>query len=303
MSYESYRVQVGAFDVLAVADGAIQYPVDAVFAAAPRPEVDVALAQRGLSTVQLTVPYTCLLIDTGEHKVLVDTGAGHLADHAAGIFPGLDHSTSTSGHLTASLKAAGVNPGDIDTVIITHGHPDHLGGTVDDNGQLQFPNARYFMSRAEWEFWMSPNAEATMMPAMVHIARHNLDPIEDRVTLVEDGFEIVPGVRALDAAGHTVGHMGVVVESEGQRLIHLCDCCLHALQTEHPTWTAVFDADPARVVETRRRLFKLASDADMLVFFYHFPFPGLGRLVCDGESWRWQPLTAPAGAAVERGVT
>src|SRR5215218_7450563 len=169
----------------------------------PLERVQEALRQLDLPTSQVLTPYTCLYIDTGQHRVLVDTGAGNLGAHAAQMFPGLDHSTSVTGLLLENMRASGVEPSEIDTVTITHAHPDHVGGTLNETGELVFSNAHYFISEEKWEFWNS-DAATTKAPAiMVETARRNLEPLEDRLTIIEDSSEIVPGVRAIATFGHT----------------------------------------------------------------------------------------------------
>jgi glyoxylase-like metal-dependent hydrolase (beta-lactamase superfamily II) len=137
MESGSFRFKIGEFECVAVSDGALNYPPESFFANVPLERVEEALRERNLPTAQIMTPYTCLFINTGEHRVLVDTGAGDLGAHATEVFPGLDHSTSVTGLLPENLRAAGIRPQEIDTVIITHAHPDHVGGTLDETGDLQ----------------------------------------------------------------------------------------------------------------------------------------------------------------------
>src|SRR3712207_5114049 len=158
MNTKSVRFEVGEFECISVSDGALNYPPESFFANVPLERVEEALRERNLPTAQITTPYTCLFIDTGEHRVMVDTGAGDLGEHAAQVFPGLDHSTSVTGLLPENLRSAGIEPPEIDTVVITHAHPDHVGGTLDETGKLVFSNAHYFISEEEWDFWDSEAA-------------------------------------------------------------------------------------------------------------------------------------------------
>jgi len=130
MNTGTFSFEIGEFECTSISDGALNYPPETLFANVPSEQVEEALREHNLPTDQLNTPYTCLLIDTGEHRVLVDTGAGDLGAHANQVFPGLDHSTSVTGLLLEHLKTAGVEPSDVDTVIITHAHPDHVGGHV-----------------------------------------------------------------------------------------------------------------------------------------------------------------------------
>ena len=236
-------------------------------------------------------PYTCLYIDTGEHRVLVDTGAGDLGAHAAQMFPGLDHSTSVTGLLLENLRASGVEPSEIDTLVITHAHPDHVGGTLNETGELVFSNARYFISREEWDFWNSDTATTKAPPFMVETARRNLEPLKERLTLPEDASEIVPGVRAVATAGHTPGHIALSIASDGERLLHVSDAVLYPLHLEHPKWTPVFDILPEPASASKNRIFDLAAEESALVFAHHFPpFPNLGYVRKQEQGWRWQPI-------------
>jgi glyoxylase-like metal-dependent hydrolase (beta-lactamase superfamily II) len=291
MEAGSFHFEIGEFECVCVSDGALNYPPESFFANVPLERVEEALRERNLPTAQIMTPYTCLYINTGERRVLVDAGAGDLGAHAAQMFPGLDHSTSVTGLLLENLRAAGIEPSEIDTVVITHAHPDHVGGMLDEEERLVFSDARYFISQKEWDFWNSDDAMEKAPTFMVDTARRNLDPLEDRLTFVGDTSEIVPGVRAVATFGHTPGHMALSIVSGGERLLHVSDTVLYPLHLEYPEWTPVFDMLPEQASASKRHIFDLAAKENALVFSHHFPpFPNLGHVRKQEQGWRWQSI-------------
>jgi glyoxylase-like metal-dependent hydrolase (beta-lactamase superfamily II) len=290
MNGESYSFKIGDFNCIAVNDGNHTYappdfppPSTMLFANAPGDALRQALARYGLSPESWTEwnsPYICLFVDTGEHRVLVDTGAGNLGP--------------TTGKLIQNLRAVGISPEDIDTVVITHVHPDHAGGITDDNGRLNFPQARYFLWRSEWDFWTSGQAEKTLdehsSEVLLRIARENLPPIKERLELVDSEIEIVPGVRAIAASGHTPGQMALLISSGNEQLLCVSDAILHPVHLEQPDWCCVTDIDYEQVPVTRRSLLDQAAAEKILVAAFHFPFPGLGYVIPQENTWRWQPV-------------
>jgi glyoxylase-like metal-dependent hydrolase (beta-lactamase superfamily II) len=191
-------------------------------------------------------PYTCLLLKTGHHKVLIDTGADGLAP--------------TTGNLLKNLQAAGTSPNEITDVVLTHGHPDHIGGVLEPSGQPAFPNARYLMSTTEWNFWNDSSAlhdavmDHHMKQMLVGCAQKHLPPLKGQIELFDGEKEIVPGIQAIPAPGHTPGHSALLVSSSEAQLLHLSDAVLHPLHLENPGWRNVFDLDPERTANTRREL-------------------------------------------------
>jgi glyoxylase-like metal-dependent hydrolase (beta-lactamase superfamily II) len=287
MDDQIYRFAVGSFACTAVADGTFPYPSAGFAANVPPERVAAELAAHGRPTDAIVTPYTCLVIETGRHRVLVDTGIGPLP-------PGLP---DTTGRLRANLAAAGIDPTQIDTVVLTHGHADHIGGTLDADGAVAFPNARFVMWRAEWEYWTAEPSLAELRiddhlkDLLRQWARTNLPPLRDRMVLVDREGEIVPGITALPAPGHTPGQMALAVSADGQTLLHLVDVALDPIRLAHPDWVAAFDYDPAQTVATRRRLFDRAAEEPALVLAYRIRFPGLGRVARSGEGWHWEAAT------------
>ena len=293
MGTGTFRFEMGGFECVSLSDGALNYPPESFFSNVPLEHVKEALRERNLPKAQVMTPYTCLYIDTGEHRVLVDAGAGDLGAHAARMFPSLDHSTSVTGLLLENLRAAGIEPSEIDTVIITHAHPDHVGGMLDEEERLVFGDARYFISQEEWDFWTSDDTLAKAPTFMVDTARRNLNPLKNRLTFVGDISEIVPGVRSVATFGHTPGHMALSIVSGGARLLRVSDAVLYPLHLEYPGWTPIFDMVPEQASASKRRIFDLAAEEDTLVFAHHFPpFPNLGHVSKQEQGWRWQPLEA-----------
>ncbi|MFQ5793676.1 MAG: MBL fold metallo-hydrolase [Candidatus Bipolaricaulia bacterium] len=292
MNTESYHFKLGEFECVSISDGSFNYPIESFFANAPKEQLEETLRQHDLPLEHLTTPYTCLFVSTGQHRVMIDTGAGNIGAIAAKFFPNVDHSTTITGNLLQNMEAAGIKLADIDTVIITHAHPDHIGGTLDD-GKLVFANAHYFISKDEWDFWTSDIATAKTPEPMVNIARKNLEPLQDRLTLIDinDEFETVPGIQAIATVGHTPGHIALSIASGGEQLLHISDAVLYPLHLEHPEWIPVFDILPEEAAASKHRILDRAAQGKALVFAHHFPpFPNLGHVVKQGEGWQWQPI-------------
>jgi glyoxylase-like metal-dependent hydrolase (beta-lactamase superfamily II) len=278
----SHRFQVGSVTCTVLSDGYYAYPAAWFFPNADPAELHRSLERHRLPLENVLSPYTCLLIETGRHIVLVDTGAGE--------------TSSTTGAIQARLDMAGIRSKDVDTVILTHAHADHIGGAIDPCGRPAFPNARYVLSEIEWEYWTAarvdpgpmrvPEAAKTSINSMARrclgVLRHQVEPILRET-------EVVPGVVAIPAPGHTPGHLAVLIASDGQQLLNLGDAAVHPLHLEQPSWQNGFDLAPDRALLTRRWLMDRAIAGNMHVMAFHFPFPSVGRVAVNNGGWLWTP--------------
>lgn len=279
----TYEFRVGTMRCTVLSDGYFSYPAAWFFPNVEPQELVAAMEERHLPHEQVLSPYSCLLIETGRHVVLVDTGAGE--------------GVTTSGAIRARLEMAGIRPRHIDTVILTHAHPDHIGGAVDPQGRPAFPHARYVLSEEELDFWTAPHPDLRDMrlpedvkrgisktaARCLHSLRHQLEPI-GRET------EIVPGVHGILAPGHTPGHLALLVESGGDRILLVGDAAVHPLHLEHPGWHNGFDQDAAMAVATRDSLAARAVREGSRLMAFHFPLPSVGRMsALPGAGWEWRP--------------
>lgn len=219
-------------------------------------------------------PFIPVFIDTGTVKILFDTGLG-----------------APEGALLPGLATIGIAAEDIDLVILTHAHPDHIGGLVTD-GTPTFPRARYVFGAAEFDFWMRGENVRPARRANRELFMRNCAPMADKATFVGPGEQILPGISAIDAAGHSPGLLAWSIASEGKRLLIWSDTCLHYILSLHrPDWQANVDDDKEKAAATRRRLLAFAADERLLVAGYHMPFPGLGYVERAGNEFRWVPVS------------
>lgn len=281
-----YRFKVGKFDCVSVSDGTYDYDPLHLFPDLTDDQVIEILRERGLRTDKIVSPYSFLFVDTGKHKILCDMGAGKLGPN--------------TGKYIQNLKLAGIQPEEIDTIFITHAHPDHIGGTLNEEGQPNYPNARYYMWKDEWDFWFSDEAfqkvvkhySAIAQPEIfMKAARGQLGPVRDRIELLTEESEVFPGVRVHATPGHTPGHIAISFTSEGEEIFFVGDALVFPFLIERPDLLPIFDIIPEMADATKRRLCDLLAEKKAWVLVQHFsPFPSLGHVIKKGEAWQWQPV-------------
>jgi glyoxylase-like metal-dependent hydrolase (beta-lactamase superfamily II) len=280
----AHRFQLGELELLVIQDGTYVVPGAFLAINAPPQALAEAMAEVGQTPEAYETTMNILLIDTGDQLVLIDTGFGP--------------AEATTGQLLPGLETEGIAPDEIDIVLLTHMHFDHFGGAVDGTGQPVYPNARYLINRADYEFWWAePSLEGLPIPddfkqLFREGAKGALTALEGTIEQIEPDTEIAPGITALAAPGHTPGHLAVEVASGDERLLHIVDAAGDpVLHLEHPDWFFAPDNWPAIELMTRRQLFDRAAQENLLVQTYHFGFPGLGHVTPDGDGWLWEPVS------------
>lgn len=271
----------GAFEIMVLSDGHLVLPANILGPESAKPEIETLLKQYGQGPDQFQPWMNLTLIRTPSDLILIDTGAG------ANFQP-------TAGKLSDNLAAAGVDADKITKVVFTHAHPDHIWGTIDDMNDLRFPNASYVLSEREWNFWMDPDLIKKMPEAMQPFAvgaQRNLGAIKDKMKTVKPGDEIVPGLRVLDTAGHTPGHISFELAG-GDGLIVTGDAIPHAAVTfAHPDWRFGFDTIPDLAITNRSKLLDRAAHGKIKLLGYHWPYPGVGVAEPKDGGYRFVPIT------------
>ena len=219
----------------------------------------------------------CLFVDSGDHKILIETGSGE------GFQP-------TAGRLLHNLEAAGISCSDIDIIIFSHCHIDHVSGTCDSQGKPIFPNARYITTKSEWTYLEMEPGTNEMQNFFFDYARKNLLPLADLFDLAEDNTEVLPGIKFISAPGHTTGNSMVEITSGENRLLCIGDIVHSQLEFVEPEHASLFDVAPEQALDTRARILSDAARSGVLVFACHFQFPGLGYIKQKGDVFTWQPI-------------
>jgi glyoxylase-like metal-dependent hydrolase (beta-lactamase superfamily II) len=276
-----YRYKVGDVEVTAVNDGFAMRPLEGFVRNAGLDDVKKAMQNAFLPENALPITFTSLVLRQGDRTTLIDTGNG-------------DMGAPTSGTWMANFRAAGFDPAQVDTVVISHFHGDHINGLRLKDGTAVFPKAEIMVPEAEWAYWMD-DARMSQAPEGLkgnfQNVRRVFGPIAENVNRYEADKEILPGLTTIATPGHTPGHTSYVLSSGQGRLIVMSDITNHpALFVRNPDWSAVFDMDADQARKTRHRMLDMAASERAQVAFYHAPFPATGHIARDDEGYRLVPV-------------
>jgi glyoxylase-like metal-dependent hydrolase (beta-lactamase superfamily II) len=275
-----HRFIIGAAEVTVVSDGPLPLgPPKGTFTGASDDEIKKMLTDNFLSPDNIVLEQNSPIVNMGDRLVLFDTGMGT----AKAFGP-------TTGRQQKSMMEAGIKPEDIDAVVFTHAHIDHIGGVVDDKDKVLFPNAQFYIAQSDFDFWTDEGKLGGPLKDFVLHARKNLMPIKDRLVFVKDGQEFLPGIQAIAAPGHTVGHHIFMISSDGKPFAFLGDLTHHQiLLMEKPRMQFSYDTDPAQAADSRVRLLDMLAANKVPVLSYHYPWPGYGHIVKTGEGFHYIP--------------
>lgn len=281
-----YRFKLGDAECTVVSDG--QLPLgdpNAAFLNTSKEEIARELHDNFLPADNAVLEQNVLVANFGDRVVLFDTGMG--SDTLFG---------NGTGKLMSTLKLAGIDPANVDAVVMSHAHIDHCGGLIGDSGTPNFPNAQYFLGEADFNYWTDDSKIPANYPARPNFlaqARKNLLPVKDRIHFYKDHEEILPGITALSAPGHTVSHSIFMINSGGKQLCYIGDLAHHpVLLLERPRTQFAFDTDPAQSAESRVRMLTMLAASRTPVLAYHFAWPGIGHVAVAGDGFRYFPLAA-----------
>ncbi|QEX16857.1 MBL fold metallo-hydrolase [Hypericibacter terrae] len=276
-----YRLMLGSFEITALNDGTIDFPMDQLLLNAKPGEVEAAFKNAYLRLPAET-SVNAFLINTATKLILVDTGAGALYG-------------PTLGHLLDNLRAAGYRPEEVDTILLTHLHGDHVGG-LSLNGKMAFPNATLYVNQKEVSYWLNESKEAgapesqqgnfkTARQTMgLYLAANRMKPFTGDT-------QLFPGVKAVDAPGHSPGHTMYQIESDGQKLLLWGDL-IHAaaVQFADPGVAIQWDSDPKQAVATRQQVLADAAKNGYWIAGAHLPYPAFGHVRADGKGYVFIPI-------------
>jgi glyoxylase-like metal-dependent hydrolase (beta-lactamase superfamily II) len=273
MHDKPYLFTLGAFECLVFNDYRQEYDYDTLANNLSAEQLARTLASQGIQGTQTTMDYNVLLVKTGEHTILVDAGI-------------------RDGVLPKQLLAAGIAPGDIDLIYLTHADGDHVSGLADEKGKRDYPNARIVMWKQMWDLWSADEVFAENENTPEYFVRHVVPVIKERVEPVALDTEFLPGFQAVFGRGHSAGHSALRITSAGETLLHIGDAVHHLLHIAYPELLCSWDRTraPHEVVSTRRQLLRRAADENALVFGPHLPFPALGWVVAVESGWQWQAM-------------
>lgn len=260
------RMLIGSLEVAIISDGDLALEPERVYAGVP--DEDRARVVQVDENGKVPVPINCAVVRSGERRILLDTGVGRDEPKLFGGRYG-----DTCGRLLDGLRGLGLSPADIDTVVISHAHGDHVGGAterLEDRFVPTFPNAAYWVWKGEWEHWTGPDG-LRERPDLVY----KLPPLAEhgRLELADSEVDVAPGVRLVAAHGHTPGHVCVALTSGSEMAIYTGDLVVHVGQLEHPEWSSAFDLLPTMAAATRRRIFERTRRENGVLLAAHLPAP------------------------------
>jgi glyoxylase-like metal-dependent hydrolase (beta-lactamase superfamily II) len=280
-----HRYKVGSVEVTALYDGVWKKPHDPAFIKnASVDDTKAALAKAGMTTDYMPIPLTVVVLKVGDRLIMVDSGSG------------VGQWQPTAVSLPSNMQAAGIDPAKIRTILISHFHPDHIFGLMEKGSNAPiYPNAELVVNATEYKWWTEPGRVEKLPEARKPLGQRiqTVFPTWKNFTLVEGEKEVAPGIRLVNAPGHTPGHSAFLIDSGGKQLMVSNDMAyVPALLAPHPEWQGAYDQDGAMAVETRRKLIDRIIADKIAVCGAHFPFPGTGTFAKDGAGYTFTPVNA-----------
>jgi glyoxylase-like metal-dependent hydrolase (beta-lactamase superfamily II) len=282
-----YRYKVGDYECTSINDGARTFPMpDKLVVNVPKDEALAAAEAAYMPKGMVTIPFNPQLINTGKKLILIDAGNG---------VANLEPSKGAVGRTLQNLAAAGVDPKNIDVVLLSHLHPDHTNGIRNADGSLAFPNAEIMVPSVDWAFWTSEENTAKaqsneMMKNYFANVKKTFAGLESKVTKYEWGKEVSPGITSISTPGHTPGHTSFAIASGNAKILIQSDVTnIPELFLRNPDWHVAFDVDGDLAQQTRHKFYDMAAAEKMTVVGFHFTFPSVGHVEKDGKGYRLIP--------------
>lgn len=254
------------------------------FINADKKELDEALLKHKVSPDNIPSPFIAMLLQDGDRKILIDSGIGFSEDPI--VFRGNEY--YWKGQLNHLLKEEKIDPDEITDVVITHFHPDHIGGVFSSENQLVFPNARFHMHQREWDYWHSSKSD-DQPPLFNYFIEKNITPLKNKNMnlITHDYQDLGKDIISVNAEGHTEGQIALIIGNKNDRLLYISDAFLHPIHIEKLNWQTNYDLDHKKAKNTRLKLLDLAYKEEMKINAFHFDFPGIGGVQKESSNWKW----------------